>query len=219
MLGQEKALKLLKMLVGRSSADQMEAILMTEDSSLTRFTPDSVHQHVAEVNETLILRVVLGKQIAVVTTNALDARTLKETLEDSMGLARLLPPKHDFVSLPGPRPIAPAKTFFENIRLLTPQKKVGIIRDLSKVVRESGCRVSGAFSHGTVEVSVANSLGVEAYQQYSDIFMHLILQSGADQDGGGSGYAAFASRDCGGFDWEPLAREAVSKARRGSPVS
>jgi hypothetical protein len=46
-------LKTLKRLVEESPADQTEALLMTEDSSLTRFTPASVHQHVAERNQTL----------------------------------------------------------------------------------------------------------------------------------------------------------------------
>ena len=35
------------------------------------FAGSVVHQHVAEKNQTLILRVVLGKKIAVVTTNML----------------------------------------------------------------------------------------------------------------------------------------------------
>ncbi|MGB9627320.1 MAG: hypothetical protein ACPL6D_01550, partial [Thermodesulfobacteriota bacterium] len=78
MIGRESCLKLLKRLVQESTADQTEAILMTEDSSLTRFAKSSVHQHVAEKNNTLTLRVVKDKRIAVLSTNRLDKGSLKE---------------------------------------------------------------------------------------------------------------------------------------------
>ncbi len=213
MFGREKALKLVKTLVQQSPADQTEAILMTEDSSLTRFTPSSVHQHVAEKNGTVILRVIVGKQIAVVTTNVLDPASLKATRENAVSLARLLPPNHDFISLPGPKPIPGIKTYFENIKLLTPARKVKKVQDIQKVVKGKGFGASGAFSHGTVEVAVVNSLGVEAFQDYSDIFIHLIVQ-----DGGASGYAGLVTRDYDQLQVEPLVQTALSKASREAPA-
>ena len=58
MIGRETSLSLLKKVVQESPADQTEAILLTEDSSLTRFAQSTIHQHVAERNGTAILRVV-----------------------------------------------------------------------------------------------------------------------------------------------------------------
>ena len=71
MMGRESCLRFIEAVVQGSPADQTEGLLLTEDSSLTRFARFSIHQHVAERNGTLILRVVLGKRIAVVTTNIL----------------------------------------------------------------------------------------------------------------------------------------------------
>ena len=87
MIGRERALRLLKRVVRESPADQTEALLLTEDSSLTRFTQSTIHQHVAEKNATMILRVVLGKRIAVVTSNRLDASSMRRTLEKAVALA------------------------------------------------------------------------------------------------------------------------------------
>ena len=206
-------LKTLKKLVGQSPADQTEAILLTEDSSLARFTPESVHQHVAERNQTLILRVVMGKQVSAVTTNLLQPSSLRTTLQKAVSLARFLPPNPDFVSLPLPRPIAEAKTFHENIRRLTPGKKVKAIREIMGLVKEKGASVSGAFSHGIVEVAVLNSLGVETYQQYSDLCLHLIAQNAH-----GSGYSGFVSRDPDKLQIESLAQSAVSKLSIERPI-
>jgi len=213
MASSQKILTNLKKLVEQSPADQTEALLMTEDSSLTRFTPASVHQHVAERNQTVILRVVLGKKVAVVTTNLLSPSSLRTALDKAVSLARSLPPNPDFRSLPQARPIPEVNTFFESIRRLTPGKKIKAIQEIMGLVKEKGASVSGAFSHGTVEVAVLNSLGVEAFQQYSDFSLHLIAQNNHS-----SGYASFVSRDPDRLEIESLARSAVSKISMERPV-
>jgi PmbA protein len=206
-------LKTLKRLVEESPADQTEALLMTEDSSLTRFTPASVHQHVAERNQTLILRVVVGKQVAVATTNLLQPSSLRTTLEKAVSLARFIPPNPDFVSLPRPRPPREARTFHENISRLTPGEKVKSIREILGRGKEKGASVSGAFSHGVVEVTVLNSLGVEVFQKYSDLFLHLIAQNDH-----GSGYASVVTRDPDLLRVESLAHAALSKIPKERPI-
>jgi len=204
---------MLQRLVQESSADQTEALLLTEDSSLARFTPAGIHQHGAERNRTLILRVVLGKRIAVVTTNILQPSAIKTLVQKAISLAKIQPANEDFVSLPGPKPIPEINTFCKNIRRLTPERKVKIIQEIKTLVQENGLSVSGAFSHGEVELAVVNSLGAEAYQKFSDLFLHLIVQNGK-----GSGYASFVSRDLDQLQVEPLVKAAVAKASAGHPM-
>jgi len=213
MIGREKALRLLKRVVHDSRADQAEALLLTEDSSLARFTGSAVHQHVAEKNGTLILRVVLGKRIAVVTTNDFRTSSLKDLLHEAIRLAKAQLPKEEFVSLPGPRPVPDVRTFSNSIRRLTPGVKVTMIRELGLLAHERGFRTSGAFSHGQVEVAIVNSLGVEAYQPYSDLFLHLVVDNGMN-----TGYASFVSRDTQSLQVERLANEAMEKASKIEPV-
>ena len=214
MMGRESTMALLRKVVQGSKADQTEALLLTEDSSLTRFTRSEIHQHVAERNQTLILRVALGKKIAVVTTNILRSSSLKELLKRALSMAEAQRPNDEFVSLPVPKPIPEVPTFSSSVDRLTPGRKVKTIQALLKLVREKGCRGSGAFSHGKVELAVVNSLGVEAYQSYSDLFLHLITENDR-----GSGYASFVSRDADQLDGDRLAREATEKTSREEPVS
>jgi predicted Zn-dependent protease len=213
MTGKEACLRLLKDVVRESRADQTEALLMTEDSSLTRFANSSVHQHVAERNRTLILRVVMNKRIVVFTTNLLDRASIRDLIKKAVSLAEIQHPNDEFVSLPSPQPIPRITTFNENIKTLTPDRKVKGINDLFKMVKEEGLKASGSFSNGAVEVAVVNSLGVEAYQRYSDLVFHLIVANER-----GSGYAGFVSRDPNRLDIHSLAGEAIGKASRGEPV-
>jgi predicted Zn-dependent protease len=213
MTGRETCLRLLKDVVQESPADQTEALLLTEDSSLTRFAKSSVHQHVAEKNRTLILRVVKGKRIVVLTTNQLNRSSLRDLLRNAISITEVQHPNEDFVSLPTPQSIPEINTFHENIKSLTPNRKVKVINDLFKIVKEKRLQASGSFSNGAVEVAVVNSLGVEAYQRYSDLVFHLIVEKD-----GGSGYASYVSRDPAQLDIDSLAKEAIEKALRGEPV-
>jgi len=214
MTGREACLRLLKDVVEESPADQTEALLLTEDSSLTRFAKSSVHQHVAENNRTLILRVVKDKRIAVLTTNRLNRSSLRDLLKKAISIAEVQHPNEDFVSLPKqPQPVPEIDTFHKNINSLTPYRKVKVINDLFKMVKEKRLHASGSFSNGAVEVAVVNSLGAEAYQRYSDLVFHLIVEKD-----GGSGYAGYVSRDPAQLDIDSLAKEAIVKALRGEPV-
>jgi predicted Zn-dependent protease len=209
MIGREACLRILKNIIKDSPSEQTEAILQTEDSSLTRFTGSTIHQHVAERNSTLILRLVVGKRISVVTTNILSKSSLKKLLEKALSLVKVQPPNEEFVSLPGPKPIPKIETYFKKIENLTPEKKVKTIKDIFKIGRDNGLNTSGAFSNGVVELSVVNSLGVEAYQRYSDLFIHIIFE-----DEKSSGYSSFVSRDPDKLDIESLALEAAKKVKR-----
>ncbi len=212
-MGEERSINLLKRIVNKSPGNQTEALLFTEDSSLTRFTNSSIHQHVSERNQTLILRVVIDKRIAVLTTNQLNQFSLNDFIQKAVSMAKLQHPNEEFVSLPGPKPTIYIPTYNEKIKSLTPARKVKMIQNIFKIVTEKGLNASGSFSNGTVEVSIVNSLGVERYQKYSDIFIHLIVENDY-----GSGYASFVGRDPEALDIESITREAMNKVPKEDPI-
>ncbi len=213
MIKKESALRLLKKLVQESPADQTEAILLTEDSSLTRFAGSAVHQHVAERNQTIVLRVALGKKIAVVTTNRFQPSSVRQFLQKAISLARVQQPNDEFITLPGPGSIPGIETFSKNISRLTPHQKVKMVQGLLRRAEEKGCKASGAFSNGEVELAVVNSLGVEAYQKFSDLFLHLIVEN--EQT---SSYASFVARDPDQLNVDSLAQEAIQKMSKEEPI-
>jgi PmbA protein len=213
MIGREKSILLLKRIIEESSAHQTEAVFLTEDSSLARFADSTIHQHVAERNQTLILRVVLGKRIGVVTTNMLRISSVKNLIQKAIVLAKAQHPNEEFISLPGPKPIPETDTFSKNIDHLTPNNKVKMIKNVFTLGKGKGFRASGAFSNGEVELAVVNSLGAKAYQSYSDLLFHLIVKNGES-----TGYASFVSRDPGQLNIESLAEEAIGKASKGEPI-
>ena len=212
-MGRERCLRLLREVVRKSPADQTEALLLTEDSSLTRFARSTIHQHVAERNGSLVLRVMAGKRIAVVTTNILGLSSIKSSLDKALHLARVQNPNEEFVSLPEPKAIPEGNTYSETIVHLTPERKVKMVKELITLSKEKGFHVSGAFSNGIVELAVVNSLGIEAYQKYSDLLFHAIAENGKN-----SGYAGFVARGLDQLDIESLGKGAIGKASPGESI-
>jgi predicted Zn-dependent protease len=213
MIERESALNLLGKVVQASPADQTEAILLTEDSSLTRFALSTIHQHVAERNHTIVIRVVLGKRIAVVTANILNPSSVKEVLQKAISLAKVQQSNDEFISLPGPKRLHEINTFSKNVHHLAPGQKAKMIKGILTIARERGLKASGAFSNGEVELAVVNSVGVEAYQKFSDLFLHLIVENEKS-----SGYASHVGRDPDQLDMEALVQEAVRKTTGEEPI-
>jgi predicted Zn-dependent protease len=213
MMERGSVFRLLKKVVEKSPAAQTEVVLLTEDSSLTRFAGSVIHQHVTERNQTLILRVIQEKKIAVVTTNMFQPSSIKKILQKANSLVKIQHPNDEFISLPEPKSIPEIETFSEKISLLTPHRKVKMIKNLLKQVKAKGCKASGAFSNGGVELSVVNSCGVETYQRFSDLFLHLIVENEES-----SGYASFVARNPDQLDMDSLAQEAINKTSQKESV-
>ena len=60
---------------------------------------------------------------------------------------------------------------------------------------------------------MVNSVGVEAYQKFSDLFLHVIAENEKS-----SGYASFVARDPDELDVDALAKEAIGKISKEEPM-
>src|SRR5437764_362421 len=166
MLGERHVRTLLEgALSGCKQADQAEVLLSTEDSALTRFANNTIHQNVAERNSSLHVRVVIGKRIGVARANSLEASAVREAAESACTIARFSAENPDFVSLPSPGPAAqPVKAFADTTAKVSPEQRARGVRTIIRQAEDSQLTAAGAYSTSCDEIAVANSLGVFAYQ-------------------------------------------------------
>src|SRR5690349_7739246 len=90
----------------RDGVTEAEALVMTEDSALTRFANSEIHQNVAETNATINLRVVVGKRVGVASSGRTDAEGIRRLAENATAIARVVEELDDWGGLPGPSTIA-----------------------------------------------------------------------------------------------------------------
>lgn len=213
MLGQERIKEIAEAILASSSADQTEVIIQAGESALTRFANSAIHQNVAEADNGVRIRIILkspdGARIGIASTNRLDKEALAGTLETAFAIARLQPPNPDFKSLPGPQPVPQLTVFSEATAGCSPERRARGAGTICTLAREAGAVASGALTTETLEIGVANSLGIFAYFPTTYADLNTVVMSDT-----GSGYAAALALDVGDLDFEALGREAVDKSLR-----
>ena len=209
MYGEGKIKGYLRLALSASRADQLEAVIMAEDSRLTRFANSYIHQNVCESNVLLSIRAVIGKKIGVASTNILTPEAIKRTVDQACRIADIQKENPDFVSLP-----EPAKAQAGRWDLLVPRTEKYTARERALAVKiicdranKFGARAYGAFSTGVAELGIANSLGIMQYNCSSDANINTVVMTET-----GSGYGQGASRDVAKISIKQIAESAVKKA-------
>ena len=192
-------------------ADQAEALVMAEDSALTRFANNEIHQNVAETNATVNLRVVFGRRIAVASTGRLDDESLRRLAATAAGMARQVEERDDFRSLPEPGPIPDVPGAFAGATAgATPELRARAAGTIIGLAEAAGVTAYGSFATSVESIAVANSLGIRAAQSRTTSQL-LTVAMGPDE---GTGYAESCAVDVTAIDAEAIGREAVERARR-----
>jgi predicted Zn-dependent protease len=91
-----------------------------------------------------------------------------------------------------------------------PEERAACVSTIVARAVEHGFEAAGAFETSTVQLAVANSLGIWACEPRTDAEVHAVIMA----DAGGSGWAQRAAVDASTLDFEMIAREAVEKAER-----
>ncbi|MCK5827633.1 TldD/PmbA family protein [Candidatus Bipolaricaulota bacterium] len=209
MIGRAKLKVITDTILRAASAGQTEVLVVGQDLALTRFAANSIHQNVSETDVSVRVRSVVGKKIGVASSNDISEESLKKLVGKAETIASFQQEDPKFGSLPEPLPIQEVDAYSESTATCTAEtraKGVGTILDLS---RSQQMVASGAFSTGTEETMIANSLGVSAYH-CGTMATAMTVIMGDDS----SGYAADAAQDVANINMEEIARIAVDKAIR-----
>ncbi|MBV9120532.1 MAG: TldD/PmbA family protein [Chloroflexi bacterium] len=192
------------------SATQAEVVLTSEDSSLTRFASNTIHQNVAERNTSIRVRAVLGRRIGVASTNSLEAAAIKQAAESACEIARYAEENPEFESLPAPRPVQPvAGAFSEATAASTPEQRAAAAGTLIRYAESSGLVAAGTVAASCDETAVGNSLGTFAYQASTSAQATLVVMGDSS-----SGYADRAAIDSSTIDYDEMAVEGCGRAER-----
>ena len=215
MLGEQEIRRIAQTVLGASRADQTEVEVFANDSALTRFANNYIHQNVEQSDVAVRVRAVIGQKIGVASTNEISDEALARVAAKALELAEHQRENEDFRSLPRPVPIPPAGSYTEATARCGPEERAGVVGQICDASSRAGLTAAGAFHTTAQELAIANSLGVFAYNRETQADINTVVMSETS-----SGHAARVSQDVGDIDGEDVAREAVDKALRGvDPVA
>ena len=194
----------------REGATEAEALVMAENSSLTRFANSEIHQNVAETNANVNLRFVSGRRIGVASSGRTDDEGLRRLAANAAAIARNVAELEDWGGLPEPAPITPVPAAFAApTAQATPEFRAAGARAVIAAADDAGVVAYGSFATSAETIAVANSKGIRATQERTTsqlITVHMAPD-------GGSGYAESAAVDVSAIDAAALGREAAAKAK------
>ena len=91
--------------LGASRADQTDVEIFANDSALTRFANNYIHQNVEQSDVDVRVRAVIGQKIGVASTNEISDEALQRVAQRAYELAEHQRENEDFRSLPRPQPV------------------------------------------------------------------------------------------------------------------
>ena len=200
-----------------AGADEVEAVVSADEARLTRFANSEIHQNVAETDESLNLRVAIGRRVGVASSNRLDDEGLRRLAERAVAIARNSAELEDWAGLPEPTPIVEIPAgWSDGTAESTPEQRADGVRAVIAAADAAGVRAFGSFSTSAERLAVANSKGIRAEQRRTTAQLLTVMMAAH----GGSGYAEAAGVDATTIDAATIGREAADKARSTeNPVS
>ncbi len=194
----------------RDGVTEAEALVMAEDSALTRFANSEIHQNVAETNSVVNLRVAIGKRVGVASSGRTDAEGLRRLAENAAAIASVVEELGDWGGLPGPTEASPvAAGYSAATASATPEFRADAVRWVIAAADAARVTAFGSFATSLESTAVANSNGVRAAGTRTT--SQLITVSMGPE--GGTGYAEAAAVDASTIDARAIGKEAAVKAR------
>jgi len=186
-------------------------VLIADDSKLTRFANNEVHQNVAERNVEVYVRVAIGKKVGSASTNGVDDDALRRVVEQATTVATLQRENPDFPGFPGPHTVTGGRAgYADDTANATPEQRADKVGAICRRSLEAGFVAAGACSSSVTETAVANSLGTWAYRARTHARLLAVVTGETS-----AGYGMRQGAGFGALDAEAVADEATRKAERG----
>lgn len=210
MIEEKDARGLTEAILKRCKGNPAEMTLFTNDSALTRFANNIIHQNVAERDAEVTLRYFIGKQIGTATTNRMDEAGLDELVERAKANAKASSEDPNYPGLPEPETYQHVVAWDQNTARYSAEKRASAVGVVCRIAVETGLNASGAFSTGSGELVVANTQGVFTYHTQTNADFQTVVMS---EDS--SGRAQESAWKVDNLDVESLGRQAIKTAQRG----
>jgi PmbA protein len=186
-----------------------EVIVSEDDSELTRFAGNLIHQSVAERALRLRARVIENDRVGVAELRG-EGEDAAGRVMRSAEQARALSEPTEVVPLPAPdgghdEPVA----YSESTAGATPERRAEMVSAVTRAAAAAGLKAYGSLSTTTSSTTIVNTRAVRRHAITSQSSMVVVVR-GED----GAGYAARHSANLDDIDADELAAEVIDTCER-----
>ena len=190
-----------------SDADETEVEIGAISDALTRFANNTIHQHVAEQNLALSVRVVFDGRTARAMSNKTDEASLRRVVAAASSLARVQRKDPNLLPMPKLQKYQKVRRFYPITAAASAADRARAVARVCATAAKTKQTAAGIFTTGLTESILANSRGLFAhYEQTRAEFSITILEKDS------SGWAKSNSPNLVDIDPEALAESASEKS-------
>ncbi len=195
----------------RAGADDAAALIESERSAHLRFARNRITRHSEMESLSMILSVAVEHREASISLNKLDRKILRETAERVVSYARKAPRNPEFVAPIPPQKYKTTETWFESSASLTPDDRAMVAREICELAQANDVELFGSLNVVDGGISVANSAGLYATQEFTEVTLPVTART---KSGKGSGQSTESEADWRKVDPSRAAGKAVDSAIR-----
>ena len=200
-----------------AGATEAEALVVSGESSLTRFANSEIHQNVSSAEVLVNLRFVRGRRVGVASTGRTDGEGVLALVERAAAISANVEELQDWAGLPGAEGVETLDiAWSDGTADASPELRADGARAVIAAADAAGVTAFGSFSTDAEAIAVANSKGIRAAERRTTSQL-LTVSMGPDD---GTGYAEQCSVDATTIDAATIGRESAERARASAnPVS
>ena len=200
---------LAQKVLGYSTADEAKVNIQSGMSGNTRFAQNQVSTAGDIYNASIVVTSAYGKKTASATTNRFDDESLRQVVQTSERLARLVPDDPEYLGELGPQTYPDSTGFFESTATLTPEARAAAVAAITGPAAQRNLVSTGYLAHFAGQQAVATKKGLFAYARGTQINLTTTVRT---PDGTGSGWAGIGESDWTKIDAAALGARAIQKA-------
>ncbi len=216
MLTRDQAASIFDKLRKLTSADEIELLISSGQSALTRFANNTIHQNVAEEENHISIRVSFAGRTARVTTNKHDDDSLRRVVQSAEALARVQQDDPDLLLMPSTEEVqqnarhagaSAVRRFFDSTARLTAGDRARAVAQMVNIAKKHALTAAGIYSTAEGAEGIFNSRGVADWheQTLAEVSITMIGDTS-------SGWQKANSPDAALLDPAELAEIAAQKA-------
>lgn len=209
ILNKEAAQALLQKVLAYSKAEGCEASLNGTEGGNIRYARNAVSTAGDVSTLSLAVTSYYGKKGGTATINEFDDASLEKVVRRSEELAQLAPENPELMPLLGPATFKESITYVPATAAITPDQRAEAVAKSIKVCKENNLQAAGYLENTTEFNAVANSKGLFAYNDNTDVIFTITTRN---EEGTGSGYAAKGYNDINKLDTFTATKIAAAKA-------
>ncbi|MBI2684816.1 MAG: TldD/PmbA family protein [Acidobacteria bacterium] len=184
--------------------DDVEMFCAEEESALTRFANNAIHQNMSEESRVVSIRVAIGQRTARATTNRME--NIREATRTAIELARASEPDAHLMEMFSPGIVEPVMRWDEATAQVTPAMRAEIVREAIGCVEDAGHMAAGMYSTSRASQMLLNSRGLHV--RHDETGATFSITATARDSSGWAKASAVRAED---LDPATLARSAAEK--------